>query len=247
MLTGFAKAEHKNKKTMSTKTGYLPRTDADRAIWMNNFANKIATYAPSVGITPAEVTSVNNDKAYFQFIVNMHDVYKQTLNNITAYKNLLRKAVAQQHLGALPTAPVLGTAPAAVPEGIFDRVSKLAQRIKASVNYTEAMGQDLGIIAPEVNIDLTSLQPELRVKLDAGRPFIKATKGIADAIDLFVNRNDGNNFISLGRLLKPEFIDTTNLPSTTPLAEWEYKAMYVIGNDNVGVMSPTVSVVVKRQ
>jgi hypothetical protein len=230
-----------------TRNGFLPQTDADKVVWLNNFSAKIGTYATQVGITPAEITSINNDKAFFSYVITMHDAYKQTLNNITAYKNLLRKAVAQQHIGALPAAPVLGTAPTAVPEGIFDRVSKLAQRIKASVNYTEAMGQDLGIIAPEVNIDLTSLQPELRVKLDAGRPFIKATKGIADAIDLFVNRNDGNNFISLGRLLKPEFIDTTNLPSTTPLAEWEYRAMYVIGNDNVGVMSPTVSVVVKRQ
>jgi hypothetical protein len=232
---------------MSAKVGYLPSSDADRVIWLNNFSTKIGTYAPSVAITSAEVTSIANDKAYFQYIVNMHDSYKQTLNNLTAYKNLLKHAVAQQHLGTIPTAPALGVAPTAVSEGVFDRIAKFAQRIKASTSYTEAMGQDLGIIAPEINVDLSEMQPELKVKLDAGRPFIKATKGIADAIDLFVDRNDGNNFIPLGRLLKPEFIDTANLPAATPLAEWEYKAMFVIGNDNVGVMSPTVSVVVKRQ
>jgi hypothetical protein len=230
-----------------TRNGFLPQSDADRVVWLNNFSTKIGTYAASVGITAAEITSINNDKAFYSFIINMHDSYKQTLNNLTAYKNLLKHAVAQQHLGSIPVVAALGTAPTAVPEGIFDRISKFAQRIKASVNYTEAMGQDLGIIAPELTIDLSSLQPELKVKLDAGRPFIKATKGIADAIDLFVDRNDGNNFIPLGRLLKPEFIDTANLPASAPLAEWEYKAMFVIGNDNVGVMSPVVSVVVKRQ
>jgi len=230
-----------------TRNGFLPQTDADKTVWLNNFSTKIGTYAASVGITPAEITSINNDKAFYNYIINMHDSYKQTLNNLTAYKNLLKHAVAQQHLGAIPAAAAAGTPPAAVPEGIFDRISKFAQRIKASVNYTEAMGQDLGIIAPEVNIDLSAMQPELKVKLDAGRPFIKATKGIADAIDLFVDRNDGNNFVPLGRLLKPEFIDTANLPVSAPLAEWEYKAMFVIGNDNVGVMSPVVSVVVKRQ
>jgi hypothetical protein len=189
---------------------------------------------------------VHNDFAMFQYIENIVEIYKQTVNNLVSHKNLLKHAVAQQHLGAIPTVPTLGTAPSAVTEGVFDRVSKLAQRIKASINYTDAMGQDLGIVAPISVIDVTTLQPQLIVKLDAGRPHIKCNKGVTDAIDLYVDRKDGAGFILIGRLLKADYIDTANLPAATVLAEWDYKAMYVIGNDNVGLMSSVEAIVVKK-
>lgn len=232
---------------MNLRSSYLPSSDSDRVVWLNNFSTKIGTYAASTGITTAEVTAVHNDSSFYQYIVNMLGSYKQSLNNITSYKNLLRHAIGQQHLGALPIAPVLAAAPTAVSEGVFDRVGKLAQRIKASVSYTESMGNDLGIIASINSIDLTTLQPALLVKLDAGRPHIKCVKGIADAIDLYVDRKDGSNFVLIGRLLKADYIDTANLPAATPLVEWDYKAMFVIGNDNVGLMSAVESVIVKKQ
>jgi hypothetical protein len=232
---------------MNSKSSYLPAGDSDRVVWLNNFSTKINTYATTVGITTAEVTAIHNDSAFFQYTVNMLDSFKQSVNNITSYKNMLKHAVAQQHIGALPTAPTLPTPPVAVTEGIFDRISKFAQRIKASISYSESMGQDLGIIAPTNVVDLTTLQPSLIVRLDAGRPHIKCQKGVADAIDLYVDRRDSVGFTLIGRLLKTDFIDTANLPAATPLAEWDYKAMYVIGNDNVGLMSALESIIVKKQ
>lgn len=154
--------------------------------------------------------------------------------------------MGQQHLGVIPSPPTLATAPAGVTEGVFDRISKLAKRMKASTNYTDAMGQDLGIIAATQTIDVNSLQPDLKVNLDAGRPHIKCSKGYADAIDLYVDRKDGSGFTLIGRLLKLDYIDVVSLPANTLLAEWDYKAMYVIGNSNVGLMSSVTSVVVKK-
>ena len=231
---------------MSLNISYIPSSDSDRNVWLNNFSTKINTYATLVGITAAEVTAIQKDTAMYTYIINMLEAYKQTVNNITSYKNLLKHAVGQQHLGAIPSPPTLGTAPAVVTEGVFDRISKLVKRIKASANYTEAMGQDLGIIAPVQTFDPNSLQPELKVNLDAGRPHIKCSKGYADAIDLYVDRKDGLGFVLIGRLLKLDYIDVISLPSNTLLAEWDYKAMYVIGNSNVGLMSGVVSVIVKK-
>ena len=231
---------------MNSTINYIPNGDADKGIWMGNFSSKLPTYATVVGITAAEVTAIQKDALMYQYVLSMLEGYKQTVNNITSYKNLLKHAVGQQHLGALPVAPTLATAPATVPEGVFDRVSKLVKRIKASVSYTEAMGNDLGIIAPTQSFDRTILQPDLKVNLDAGRPHIKCVKGYADAIDFYVDRKDGAGFILIGRLLKTDYIDTTNLPATIAIVEWDYKAMFVVGNDNVGLMSPVVSVIVKK-
>ncbi len=114
------------------------------------------------------------------------------------------------------------------------------------MNYTDAIGQDLGIISVVQNIDPDTMKPELKVSLDAGRPHIKCVKGYADAIDLYVDRKDTAGFVLLGRLLKADYIDTASLPATTLLAEWDYKAMFVIGNDPVGLMSAVASVVVKK-
>ncbi len=231
---------------MSTRISYIPYSDAARAIWMNNFNIKLPNYATLTGITVAELTSVQDDTNMYQYLLNMLETYKQTVNNITSYKNLAKHAVAQQHLGSIPVLPNLATAPTPITEGIFDRVSNLVKRIKASVNYTSAMGQDLGIVAPIQVIDVNTMQPELKITLDAGRPHIKSTKGYADAIDLYADRKDGIGFVLIGRLLKADYIDTVNLPATVALAEWDYKAMYVIGNSNVGLMSSIESVVVKK-
>ena len=231
---------------MSTTISFIPNGDADKGIWLSNFNAKLPTYANLVGITAAEVTAIQKDTAMFQYILSMLEAHKQTVNNITSYKNLLKHAVGQQHLGAIPSPPTLGTAPATVPEGVFDRISKLVKRIKASANYTEAMGNDLGIIAPTQTIDIATMQPDLKVSLDADRPHIKCSKGYADAIDLYVDRKDGAGFVLIGRLLKLDYIDVVSLPTNTVLAEWDYKARYVIGNDPVGLMSAVVSVVVKK-
>ena len=231
---------------MSTTVSYIPHSDSDRSVWLNNFTTKINTYATLVGITPAEVTAVQKDTAMYTYIVNMVEVYKQTLNNITSYKNLLRHAVGQQHLGAIPTVPALGTAPATVSEGVFDRISRLVKRIKASTSYTEAMGNDLGIIAPVQTFDVTTLQPELKITLDGDRPHIKCAKGYSDAIDLYVDRKDGSGFVLIGRLTKPDYIDIVDLPANVLLTEWDYKARYVIDNNVVGTMSAVTSIILKK-
>jgi hypothetical protein len=103
-----------------TNSGYVPATDAGSLLWINNFSSKIGLYATPLGIATTEVTSVHNDAAYYSFTLNMLESSKQTVNNIVSFKKLLKHASAQQHLSALPSFPTLGTAPAGVPEGIFD-------------------------------------------------------------------------------------------------------------------------------
>lgn len=230
-----------------TTISFIPNSDSGKGIWLGNINIKIITYSTQLGLTAAEVTAIQKDIAMYQYVLGMKEAFKQTMNNITSYKNLLQRASGQQNLGPLPVAPTLPTAPAAVPEGVFDRISKLVKRIKAHSNYNEAMGNDLGIIAPVQVFDPALLQPELRVNLDGDRPHIKCAKGYSDAIDLYVDRKDGAGYVLIGRLTKPDYIDVVNLPANVFLAEWDYKARYVIANNVVGVMSSVVSIVLKKQ
>jgi hypothetical protein len=229
-----------------SSTGYIPASDSDKGVWINNFSVKIGGYAPAVGITPAEVTAVQKDAAMYQYVLNLQGVFRQTLQNITAYKSLLKHASAQQHLGALPTLPALAAAPAGVPEGVFDRISRLVQRIKASASYTDNMGSDLGIIAPANVLDPDAMQPVLSVKPDAGRPHIRWTKGSADTLALYVDRNDGAGYTLMGNMTGHDFIDTASLAAGKVIDEWHYKAVYLIANQPVGQYSAVASITVKK-
>lgn len=225
---------------------FIPSSDADKVVWLNNFTTKMSLYAAQVGITTAEVTALQKDNAYFSYIISVMEMYRQNLLNMSGYKNMLKKAVAQQHIGAMPVLPTLPTAPPAVSEGIFDRVAKLVTRIKASINYTDNIGNDLGIVAPAENIDVSTMQPDLKINLEVGRPHLKWVRGYADALDLYVDRNDGAGFVLIGRFNRNEYLDVVSLPSSKVFEEWHYKGVYVIADTPVGLYSKVTSVIVKK-
>jgi hypothetical protein len=226
---------------------YLPSTDAGKSVWTNNFDTKLPLYATTLGLSSADIQSVHDDNAAFQYIIAMTQVYRQSLANLITYKNMLKSASGTQHIGPIPSLPVLPTPPTTVPEGIFDRITKLVTRIKNSTGYSDAIGADLGIIAPSVqDMDESTLQPDLNVRVELGRPRLKWVKAPADATDLYVDRNDGNGFVFLTRSVKSEYIDTTVLAATKVFDEWKYKAVYVIDDLQVGVFSKVTSVDVKK-
>lgn len=214
---------------------------------MNNFDAKLPLYAGVLGLSNAEVSAVHDDNTAYQYVISMVEVYRQTLSNLISYKNMLKHASGTQHIGAYPALPVMAATPAIVAEGVFDRVTKLVNRIKNSLGYSANIGADLGIIKPAAQvIDVTTLQPELVGRLDVGRPRLKWVKGYADAIDLYADRNDGSGFVLLGRLLKTEYTDVALLSPGKIFDEWKYKAIYVISDEQVGLFSKVTSVDVKK-
>ena len=225
---------------------YVPASDSEKGIWLNNFTAKMSLYAAQLGVTPAELTALQKDNTAFQYIINTMETYRQFTLNLAGYKNMMKHAAINQHLGTLPVLPTLPAAPPMVPEGIFDRISKLVTRIKASVNYTDNIGNDLGVISPTSNITIATLQPDLKITLDVGRPHIKWIKGYSDALDLYVDRNDTFGFVLIGRLTRNEYLDIVSLPSSKVFDEWQYKGIYVIADTPIGLFSKVTSVVVKK-
>ena len=84
------------------------------------------------------------------------------------------------------------------------------------------------------------------VRLRDGIFRIKCPRNGADALDLYVDRKDGAGFVFLTRLLKFNYIDIADLAANVTVAERDYKGRYVIGNDNVGLISAVVSIMVKK-
>ncbi|HEY4788738.1 MAG TPA: hypothetical protein VIH57_21955 [Bacteroidales bacterium] len=227
------------------KNSYLPVTDADRSAWLKNFSGKLPKYATPLGLTAAETTAVAADSLMFTFAIDQVDWFKKESAKRVAYKNLLAAGEPGKQLGDYPALGETITAPAAVPSGIFIRNSKLVQRIKNHQNYTAAIGEDLGIETHSSIISLINAKPELKVTTDAGRPVLKWTKGHSTAVDLYVDRGDGKGFAFLATATVPHYTDMCELPAS--VAQWHYKAIYKVGDEQTGEFSDIVSVMVSSQ
>jgi hypothetical protein len=220
------------------KSPFMPKDENGKRLWLNNYSSKMPTYAPAVGVTVAEVTQLAADNLYFGYVCDAHNQQTKNTQDWTAYKTALRSGGT---LGNLPTAPVLGTAPAAVPPGIFTRASALAVRIKKHPAYTEAIGQDLGIIGAEQVIDYNSLKPVLEITLQAGHPNVGWKKQGTDGLELLVDRGTGT-FAFLAFDTVPDYLDSAPLPAPGASAVWRYKAIYRVADEQVGQWSDVVSI-----
>lgn len=219
------------------KDYFIPSTDGDKRTWLSNFAGKLPTYAPTVGITDPEAAATQADNLFFAFVCDAQNQYSQTAQNWTAYKNAARSGGA---MADMPTTPDLGAAPTAVPPNIFGRVSALAARIKKHPGYTQAMGEDLGIIGPDRTIDPNALKPILKLTLHAGHPNVGWTKQGMDGLEILVDRGTGAfAFLALDTI--PDYLDTAPLPAAGSSAVWKYKAIYRLADEQVGQWSDVAS------
>jgi hypothetical protein len=226
------------------KKYYLPMDEKGRLLWLKNFAGKISIYAAILNVTPAEVTAILNDLAYFDYVLDMVNKYKQNVNQRVTYKNLLLNGDGNTPpIGGIPANPTMGVAPTAVSAGIIKRAIALAQRIKKQASYTTAIGDELGIIGDEETIDVSTMKPILVIDKIANKPNLKWKKQSMQGIKIYVDRT-GNGYEFLAIDTQPNYLDNSPLPSVGTSAIWKYKAVYILHDEEVGEYSDEVSITV---
>ena len=225
---------------------FIPTSDRGKADFLENLAAKLGGYATLLGLTPAEVASVQADAAMFNCVLDMQEAYKTFKKDLTKFKDTLRDGDPDP-LGPFPANPALPPPPAPVDKNIFGRTRSLVTRIKAAAAYNKAIGEDLGIVGDEHVIDIPNLKPELKGRVEAGRPVINWTKGPADALDIYVDRLDGAGFVFLVTSLKPNYIDKFPFPAGTLSVVYDYKAIYRIDDKQVGQFSDPIRVTVTKE
>ena len=220
------------------KSYYIPSDDQGKCLWLSNFSQKLPACAAAVGVSAAEVAGVQADNAFFAYVCDARNQYGQKAQEWTAYKNDARRG---DTLGAMPVPPTLDAPPAAVPANIFGRASALATRIKKHPGYTEAIGQNLGLIGPEQSVDVDNLKPVLQIALQAGHPNIGWKKQGMDGVEIQVDRGTGAfSFLAIDTV--PDYLDTAPLPAPGAGAVWKYKAIYRLKDEPVGQWSDVASV-----
>jgi hypothetical protein len=228
------------------KSDPIKQNDMAFVAQMKTFKNNIGSYAALLGLSPAQITGQGNDTDYFDYIVKCQDIMSGSGQQWTAWKNLTRDGGTPPPGGA-PVLPTLPTAVTAVAPGIEARFRALIQQIKINPNYNESIGLALDIEgAHQTGPDLTTVQPDFDLTISGNQVFVDwgwaGNGAYLDICEIWVDRGDGKGFVFLTYDTTPGYTDTTPFPATP--AKWTYKAIYRVGDAQVGLWSKLVSIIV---
>ena len=226
-----------------TNSSFMPRSDEGKAGLLEHLALLLPELAKILGLSDADMAQLKIDSVGFRYALKRLRLSESRLHNWTACKNQLRDGGtgnndwpdSMTEDADLPPVP---------PPGVILRLSTMVASIKASKNYTEAIGQTLNILplkAPPVDLD--SLQPVLSVKFVNDQPYLDWAKAGMEALEIEVDR--GNGFTLLTIDSHPGHLDTAPLPASGTTALWRYRGIYRLKDQRVGQWSAVLEVAVK--
>ena len=234
----------KPKRTRMAKSDYILTNDDQFVAQLATFKTGIGTYAVALGVSPAQVTAQAADADYLGYVVACQEIMQGGSQQWTSWKNLTRGGGTPPPAGA-PMAPVLPASVAAVAPGVEVRFRALVKHIKASANYNTAIGQNLGIEGSvQTGPDLTTVQPVIDATLSGNAVQIGwgwgGNTAFLDMCEIQVDRGTGWALLAFDTT--PNYTDTAPMPATP--AKWKYRAIYRVGDSQVGVWSNTVEIMV---
>ena len=242
-------SETKPTKTKKMKRQiYYPSRGADQIPWLENFIGKAASYqAVLTSITVDQMTAGIADAKWLVYILSKWlPAVRAFAPSCTAAANAAMNGTGSdpQVLTAF-VAPALPAGTVAVKPGALERLFKLIADIKNSAGYTEVIGKDLGIVGSEESgPDLATLQADISASIVATGVFIDwSWQGFSadlDIIDIEVDRGQG--WVGLVSDTTPGYTDTTPFPAA--LTKWKYRAIFRVGDTQVGIWSQVVEVAV---
>ncbi len=224
---------------------FIATTDDGFIVQLSTFCGKLGTYGTLVGVSAAEITSINNDLSLMAWAVTSQNQVQSFAQNFTNFKDLLRYGHGTDVLSQVPTVPVLDVAPALVDANVQKRFSDLVKRIKGSPKYTKTIGEDLGIEVAHTPFDPQLGKPVFRTTFSSGgHPHLIWKKGKFQGVEIWVNRNDTKGWLKLDRDFHPDYTDKSPLPAVGVSAIWNYKMIYIFQDEVVGEWSAEQSVTV---
>ena len=200
--------------------GYYPRTDGEKITWMTNFSMVLAPIAASLGLAPADTLAVTGALAAFQAAV---------ADKVT------KKAAAQSSTAACVTTD----------NATEDTIRSTVRRIKAHPTYTTAIGESLGIQAPESQPSgAESERPDLEtVSVVNGEVVLSFLKVGHTGVEIRSKRGAETEYTFLARDTEAPYVDTR--PNLSPAPETRYYVAQFLRRDTlVGQLSDVLVVTV---
>ncbi len=230
---------------MTTKY-YLPRKEADRVIWLNNFASKIGTYAADFGISPGELLLIAMMALYYSYIIGLIQLSRTFTKALTSYKDVIAGGVTSTTVPAIP-AFTPAVAPPITQTGIFTFIAGIVGRIKSNTTYyNTTVGDDLKIIGAETIFVPDDYKANGTCKAMEHYVEIDFVMTHLDAMDIYSNPIGGTDptvWEKIGTVSHSGFHDLRPLANPGKPETRNYKTRGVIFDVEIGFSSDVFSVV----
>jgi len=225
-----------------TRNRWFPSRVGDQITFFGNFRTKLPGYATPLGLAAGVVTAAVADSEWLMYVLS------EWLPAVRTFAEAGTEAATEAQTGdgmalmSLPTftPPAGGTA---VNTGALQRIFGLVQTIKDSTGYTEAIGQDLGLVGAEKGApDFTTFGPVLKITRAPAGVTVgwnwQDKRAFLDLIELEVDRGPGWGLLAYDTT--PGYNDTAPIPANP--TKWKYRGIYRVGDQRVGQWSAEASV-----
>lgn len=223
--------------------GFLDLTETELISFAQNFAVKLAVHdAVLTSILPADVTQAATNSTNLANAINTVNNIRSDAQEYTNVKNILLFSPLGTALPTAPSAtawPALGLGSIA---GIIPWYRMIAARIKTDPGYTEAIGQDLGIVSSP---DTPGIDPPVLsgVALPGYNVEVGWQRKGHDGIRVRSQRGTETVWTELGTDMTPPFVDNRAPIASGPPEERRYQAAYVDTDAVTTGWSSTLTVV----
>ncbi len=198
------------------KKNYVPRRKPEFRNWHANFKTQLHLLATKYSITTGQLATVDQNDA--DIIADFgDDAAKDLVARAANTKSRSTKSRSERDARAI------------------------AQQIKRHPSYVDDDGVLLDIIGPEDSTDPATAKPVLVLRVVAGGNVeVSFVKGIFTGVKIFSKRGSETTFIFLTIDTESPYVD--NRPNLGTGAETrQYQAVFVDGDDEVGLTSDIVS------
>jgi len=218
---------------------FVKKNNDQFATQLEDHATALATHGQALGFSGAEITVASNDAKFFRYAVTQQGKALAHSQGYTRFLGLMRTG---KDTATEPVFNVPGTIPATVLVGIETRFRERAKKAKASTAYSDDIGEQLRIVAPDASAELGV--PEFIVVFAGNHPVLKWKKKTADAIR--IEKDKGQGWYHADNDIKSPWADKDDLPSPGQSAVWKYRIIYLIDDEVVGGYSDIITVTVSN-
>ena len=231
---------------MIPSSKWFPSSLSERAAWYKNFNTNIQIIGADLGLTPAELATIDDDNNMLQFIARLDVAAGAYDTALREFRRLMTEGDAGTKSPAFPD-PLTMTPPANGRIGIYERLDGFVRRVRAAANFTDETNALLGTAPKRYKKVARHLEDEARPEIGVSAAvgnivLVKFVRHSADGVAIDALLDNDSEWQPLGRFIKsPAKIaipqNDENLPRSVQI-----RARFLDGNEPVGGLSSIVTV-----
>jgi hypothetical protein len=223
----------------------IPQSETELLLWTRSFLAKFPTEAPSLGFTAEEIDAVKEDLAALLFLLELIPQYRTRMQELTAYKNLLKDGPPGMSASAMPSFAAPSPPPKEVAPGIIPRLEDVVARARKHPRCTEAVQRGLGIAIPTSSAPslVGVVAPKARTASMPGSEVrIEFVRGDSDGVLVESRRGAEAEWKPLAVDRFSPYVDTRPPLRPGQPEKREYRLRYLDEDDPVGPHSDVIVV-----